>query len=60
MRQHEVRRHEAAVAPAVDTEAIGIHPGLALEELHPLHLVGHLVDAELAMYDLLEVCATSC
>ena len=54
--QHEIRRHEATIAPASDPDAVGIDVGQALEEVYALHLVGHLILPEVAVDDLLKGC----
>ena len=52
--EHQVRSHEATIAPACDPDTVGIDIGEGLEEVHALHLVCHLVLTEVAMDDLLK------
>ena len=42
---HQVRGHEAAEAPAVDAQAVSVHVGQCLQELHAADLVLHLLVA---------------
>ena len=42
--QHEVRGHEASIAPAIGPDTISIYIGESLEEGNTLHLVCHLGD----------------
>ena len=45
--------HESAVAPAVDADAVAVHPGMRHQPFHAFHLVGHLGLAALAVNGLL-------
>ena len=49
MRQDQVGRHEAAVAPSVHTDTVGIHVRKRFQVFHAFHLVGHLVDTQVAV-----------
>ena len=56
--QHQVGSHEATEAPAMYTDAVGIHIAQGLQEFHTLHLVLHFFYTELAVCHVLEFQAT--
>ena len=49
MRQDQVGRHEAAVAPSVYTDTVGIHVRKRFQIFHTFHLVGHFIDAQVTV-----------
>ena len=53
--KHEVGGHEAAVAPSVYTQTVGVDIGQGAQEVNTFHLVAHFFGTELAEGDVFKI-----
>src|SRR5574344_2052425 len=52
--KHHIRCHKATVAPAMDSQSVGIHERKAFPEVYALHLVAHFVCSQVSQCYVLE------